>query len=241
MALIVLIVFAAMRGHKGYNEPIVAIRRPRSTAFTGKYTVTTMLTLFNYPSSRNGWKVRLLLQHRGQTYRTVTVNILENGDQRAEFRRINPTGKVPAIQLDDGRTLAESNAILVYLAEGSAYLPIDPFDRAKVLQWMSFEQEQIESTIGTLRYWMHTGDLSHRSPELVDSKRKAAQHALGILDGEFARRPFIAGERYTVADMAMFAYSTCAEDIGVPLDLLPHFRSWNARVEAQPGFLAPPR
>jgi glutathione S-transferase len=98
-----------------------------------------MLTLFNYPSSRNGWKVRLLLQHLGRTYRTVTVNILDNGEERAEYRHINPTGKVPAIQLDDGRTLAESNAILVYLAEGSAYLPIDPFNRAKVLQWMSFE------------------------------------------------------------------------------------------------------
>ncbi len=200
-----------------------------------------MLTLFNYPPSRNGWKVRLLLQHLGRTYRTVTVNILENGDQRAEYRHINPTGKVPAIQLDDGRTLAESNAILVYLAEGSTYLPIDPFDRAKGLQWMSFEQEQVESTIGTLRYWMHSGEVSQRSTELVEAKRMAAQRALGILDREFARQPFITGDRYTVADMAIFAYATCAEDVGVPLDLFPHFRSWSTRVEAQPGFLAPPR
>jgi len=200
--------------------------------------VTTMLTLFNYPSSRNGWKVRLLLQHLGRTYRTVTVNIFENGDQRAEYRHINPTGKVPAIQLDDGRTLAESNAILFYLAEGSIYLPIDPFDRAKVLQWMSFEQEQVESTIGTLRYWMHTGELSRRSPELVEAKRKAAQQAVGILDREFARQPFITGDRYTIADMAIFAYATCAEDTGVRLDPFPHFRSWTTRVEAQPGFLA---
>jgi glutathione S-transferase len=200
-----------------------------------------MLTLFNYPPSRNGWKVRLLLQHLGRTYCTVTVNILENGDQRAEYRHINPTGKVPAIQLDDGRTLAESNAILVYLAEGSPYLPIDPFDRAKVLQWMSFEQEQVKSTIGTLRYWMHTGELSHRSSELVEGKRKVAQHALGILDREFARQPFITGDRYTVADMDLFAYGTCAEDIGVGLDPFPHFCSWNTRVEAQPGFLVPPR
>jgi glutathione S-transferase len=203
--------------------------------------VTVMLSLFNYPPSRNGWKVRLLLNHLGRTYRTVIVNILENGDQRAEFRHINPTGKVPAIQLDDGRALAESNAILVYLAEGSAYLPLDPFDRAKVLQWVSFEQEQVESNIGTLRYWMHTGEISSRSPELVDAKRKSAQQALGILDREFAGRPFITGDRYTVADMALFAYSACADDVGVSLDPFPSFRSWVARVEAQPGFLAPPK
>jgi glutathione S-transferase len=199
-----------------------------------------MLTLFNYPSSRNGWKIRLLLQHLDRPYRTVMVNILENGDERAEYRLINPTGKVPAIQLGDGRTLAESNAILFYLAENSAYLPADPFDRAKVLQWMSFEQEQVESTIGTLRYWTHIGELSRRSPELVEDKRKAAHRALGILDHHFAQRPFVTGDNYSIADMAMFAYSTCAEDVGVRLDLFPHFRSWSKRVEAQPGFLAPP-
>jgi glutathione S-transferase len=201
-----------------------------------------MLTLFNYSPSRNGWKVRLLLQHLGRTYRTVTVNILENGNERADYRRdINPTGKVPAIQLEDGRVLAESNAILVYLAESSTYLPADPFDRAKVLQWMSFEQEQVEFTIGTMRYWMHTAVPSHRSPELFEDKREKARHALAILDREFARQKFITGDRYTIADMAMFAYATCAEDVGVRLEPFPHFRSWSTRVGTQPGFLPPPR
>ena len=200
-----------------------------------------MLTLFNYPASRNGWKVRLLLQHLSRAYRTVTVNILENGNQRAAYRRdINPTGKVPAIQLEDGRTLTESNAILVYLAEGSMYLPTDTFDRAKVLQWMSFEQEQVESTIGTLRYWTHTAELSHRSPEVIEEKREQARRALGILDREFAEHKFITGDRYTIADISMFAYATCAEDAAVSLEPFPHFRAWSSRVEAQPGFLAPP-
>jgi glutathione S-transferase len=200
-----------------------------------------MLTLFNYPASRNGWKVRQLLQHLSRAYRTVIVNILENGDQRAEYRRhINPTGKVPAIQLEDDRTLTESNAILVYLAEGSIYLPTDTFDRAKVLQWMSFEQEQVESTIGTLRYWMHTAELSHRSPELIEEKREKARRALEIIDREFAKQKFITGGRYTIADISMFAYATCAEDAPVTLEPFPHFRSWASRVKAQPGFLAPP-
>ena len=176
-----------------------------------------MLTLFNYPSSRNGWKIRLLLQHLDRPYSTVTVNILENGDQRAKYRRINPTGKVPAIQLGDGRTLAESSAILFHLAEDSAYLPSAPFDRAKVLQWLSFEQEQVESTAGTLRYWMHTGELSRRSPGMVEDKRQALQRALGMLDHEFSMRPFITGDNYTIADMAVFAASTCRGSPRAPM------------------------
>jgi glutathione S-transferase len=88
---------------------------------------------------------------------------------------------------------------------------------------------------------MHIAELSQRSPQLVEAKRKAAQNALGILDREFARQPFITGDRYTIADIAMFAYATCAEDIGVRLDPFPRFRSWSARVEEQPAFLAPPR
>jgi glutathione S-transferase len=202
--------------------------------------MSTMLTVFNYPASRNGWKIRLLLQHLDRPYRTVTVNILENGDQRAEYRRINPTGKVPAIQLEDGRTLAESNAILFYLAEGSAYLPTDPFGRAKVLQWMSFEQEQVESTVGTLRYWMLTGELSAHSREEVEHKRKAVQRALALLDSEFSNRAFILGDDYTIGDMALYAYSTCADSVDVQTAPYPHFRSWITRVENLPQFLTPP-
>ena len=168
------------------------------------------------------------------------MDIFQGEGRCAEYLRINPTGKVPAIQLADGRTLAESNAILFYLAEGSAYLPTSAFDRAKVVQWLSFEQEQIESKIGTLRYWMHAGEWSNQSPPLIENMRRTAQRALKIIDDQLATRPFIAGDSYTIADMALFAYSTCAEGIGVPLECYPHFSAWIIRVEAQPGFLAPP-
>jgi len=201
-----------------------------------------MITLFSYPASRNSWKVRQLLQHLGQTYKTVTVDIFQDGDLRAGYRRdINPTGKVPAIQLEDGRPLAESNAILVYFAEGSSYLPGDSFDRARVLQWMSFEQEQVESTIGTMRYWKHANQLTRRPKELVEEKRNAARKALGILDCQLSKHDFITGDVYSIADIAMFAYSTCAEEAEIALEPFPCFRAWVARVEAQSGFLAPPR
>ncbi|MGC1550649.1 MAG: glutathione S-transferase family protein [Rhodanobacter sp.] len=197
-----------------------------------------MLTLFDYLPSQNAWKVRLLLNHLGQPYHTVTLSIFEGEGQTLEFRRINPTGKVPAVQLDDGRTLGESNAILAWLADGTPYLPSDPFDRAKVHQWLNFEQERVEPVIGSLRYWTMTGKLLQRSAELIEGKHRAATRTLNILESELATRPFLAGDAYTIADMAVFAYASRAEEGGISLEAYPHFRAWVARVEAQPGFLA---
>lgn len=197
-----------------------------------------MLTLFDYLPSQNAWKVRLLLNHLGRPYRTVPVSIFEGEGQTAEFRRINPTGTVPAIQLDDGRVLAESNAILTYLAEGTPYLPADPFDRAKVQQWLHFEQERVESVIGSLRHWAMTGKLARRSADMIEAKRSAAVRTLGVLESELATRPFIAGDRYSIADMAIFAYASRAQEAGLSLEAHAQLRAWIARVEAQPGFLA---
>ena len=197
-----------------------------------------MLTLFDYLPSQNAWKVRLLLHHLGRPYRTVPVSIFEGEGKTAEFMRISPTGAVPAIQLDDGRTLAESNAILAYLAEGSAYLPSDLFNRAKVQQWLHFEQERVESVIGSLRYWTMTGKLSRRSTEMVEGKRAAAGRTLDILERELVTRPFLAGDIYTIADMAVFAYASRAGEAGLSQQPYPHFRAWITRIEAQPGFLA---
>lgn len=197
-----------------------------------------MLTLFDYPPSQNAWKVRLLLSHLGRDYRTEIVSIFEGAGRSAEYLAINPTGTVPAIRLDDGRTLAESNAILAYLADGTPYLPGDPYERAKVQQWLHFEQERVESVIGSLRYWTLTGKLAQRPPELVDMKRKAALRTLGILERELSEHPFLANDRYSIADMSVFAYASRAEEAGIALERYPHFRAWIARVQAQPRFLA---
>ncbi|GAA0711720.1 glutathione S-transferase family protein [Dokdonella soli] len=196
-----------------------------------------MLTLFDYLPSQNAYKVRLLLNHLGMPYRTELVSIFQGAGQSADYRRINPTGTVPAIRLDDGRVLAESNAILIYLADGTRYLPADAFGRAKVQQWMSFEQERVEMTIGALRHWTLTGKLARRSPDIIESKRSGALRALGILDAELATRPFLVGDAYTIADIAVFAYASRAEEAGLSLAPYPAFRAWTARVKAQPGFL----
>lgn len=197
-----------------------------------------MLTLFDYLPSQNAWKVRQLLQHVDRPYRTVPISIFEGEGRSEAYLRISPTGTVPAIRLDDGRVLAESNAILAYLADGTAYLPGDPFGRAKVQQWLCFEQERVESVIGALRHWTMTGKLARRPAELVAAKRQAATRTLGILDSELATRSFIAGDDYSIADIALFAYASRAEEAGLSLQAYPNFRAWVARVEAQPGFLA---
>ena len=197
-----------------------------------------MYTLYDYLPSRNAWKIRLLLNHLGLPYSTIPVSIFEGEARKPEFLRLNPSGRVPVLVLDDGRSIAESNAILGLLAEGSAYLPQEAYARAKVQQWLSFEQEQVESVIGALRHWTLTGKLSRRSPEIVAGKRAAACRTLRLLDAELAARPFIAGDRYTIADMSLFAYASRAGEADLDIGDLAGLRAWIERVEAQPGFLS---
>jgi glutathione S-transferase len=198
-----------------------------------------MLTLYDYLPSQNAWKIRQLLHHLQRPYRSVMVSIFEGGGQTEAYRRISPTGTVPAVVFEDGRALSESNPILFHLAEGTPYLPDDSFARAKVLQWMSFEQERVESQIGALRHWTLTGKLARRTPVLVEMKRNAGHKALGMLDAHLAQSAFIVGDAYTVADIALFAYVSRSDEAeGLSLAPFAHVRAWIERVRAQPGFLA---
>jgi glutathione S-transferase len=197
-----------------------------------------MLTLFDYPASENAWKVRQLLHHVQRPYVTVNVSIFEGEGRSTEYQRISPTGTVPAIQLDDGRVVSESSAILFFLATDTPYLPSDAFARAKVQQWLSFEQERVESQIGSLRYWTLTGKLDRRPPFLVQMKRGSGERALQILNRELSQRPFLTEYGYTIADIAVFAYGGRAEQAGFSLEPYPHFRAWIERVQSQPGFLS---
>src|SRR3982750_3186344 len=197
-----------------------------------------MLTLFDYLPSQNAWKVRQLLNHLQKPHRTEYIGIFEGEGQRPEYLAINPTGAVPAIRIDDGRVLAESNAILTFLAEGTSYLPDDAFGRAKVLQWLSFEGNYVEPAIGTLRHWILTGKAARRPRELVESRRAASLKALAILERELASRSFIAGDFYTIADISLFAYTSRAHEANLPLADFANIDAWIERIKAQPGFLA---
>jgi glutathione S-transferase len=194
-----------------------------------------MLKLHDYLPSQNAWKVRALLNHLGRKYETVEVSIFEGKGQEPWYRAINPTGAVPGLQLDDGRVLSESLAILCYLAEGTPYLPSDNFERAKVLQWLSFENDYLQNSIGSLRFWKLTG--KQRPHELVEAKVHIGMRCLVILDEALEKSHFLVGGRYTIADIACYAYTHLAEEAGLPLRHCPNVVAWLARVRAQPGFL----
>ena len=185
-----------------------------------------------------GFRVIWLLEEMGLPYKLRQVDLLKGVENDPEFLAINPTGAVPAIRLGDGRVLGESSAILAYLAEGTPYLPGDAFGRAKVLQWLSFEQNYVEPAIGTLRHWILTCKDARRPRELLESRRAASLKALGVLDRELASRPFVAGAAYSIADISLFAYASRADEAKLPLGDFANVGAWIARVEAEPGHLA---
>ncbi len=202
-----------------------------------------MLTLYDYLPSQNAYKVRLLLAHLGRPYRTELISIFEGEGQHPDYLAINPTGAVPALRIDDengedGRVIAESNAILFYLARGTSYLPDDPYLQAKVLQWLSFEGDYIQSSVATLRHWIQTGKAARRPTELIEAKRQASLKVLRILDLELARRSFLVESGYGIADISVFAYVHRAEEADLPLADFSQVTAWIDRVRQQPGFLA---
>jgi glutathione S-transferase len=198
-----------------------------------------MITLFDYRPSQNAWKVRQLLWHLRLPYQCESINASENKGRRVKRAPVDHWGPTPVVRLEDGRVLSESNTILWYLSGNTAYRPEDPFTQAKVFQWLSFEADYIQTTLGSLLFWALTGDLCARPKNLVDDKRATANRALHILNRELATQPFIASDTYSIADIAIFAYAHLAVDAGISTDHLPAFEAWIARVRAQNDFLAP--
>ncbi|RUU12282.1 glutathione S-transferase family protein [Mesorhizobium sp. USDA-HM6] len=188
-----------------------------------------MLTLYDYLPSQNAWKVRVLLGLLGIAYETRHVSIFEGESHTEAFLKLNPAGAVPALGLDDGEAIAESNAILTYLAEDTSYLPSERYLRAKVMQWLFFEQYHVEPVIGSLRFWTLTGRLE-RNKALAPAKREAGARALGALERGLRDTPFLVGGSLTIADIAVYAYSHRAEDCGFSLADYPAVSAWIDRV-----------
>jgi glutathione S-transferase len=192
-----------------------------------------MLRLYDYLESGNGYKVRLLLHQLGVPFERVELDILKGETRTTAFLAKNPNGRIPTLELEDGTCLPESNAILWYLAEGTPFLSGERLARAQALSWMCFEQYSHEPNIATLRFWTHAGFLEQRAA-LVPGKREAGVAALGVMEGHLARRAFFVGERYTIADIALYAYTHVAEEGGFALAAYPAIRAWLARVAGQP-------
>jgi glutathione S-transferase len=196
-----------------------------------------MITLYDYLPSQNAYKVRLLLSHLQRPYITKRVSIFEGEGRQAEFLAKSPTGAVPVLELEDGRVLPESNAILAYLAEGTRYLPGGAWDRAQVLRWMFFEEDLIQNGLASLRHWTMTGKLARRSAEMIAAKREASLKTLAILDRRLTEKDYLTDAGYTIADISVFAYASRAEEADIPLAGYPAVADWIARVRGQEHFL----
>lgn len=196
-----------------------------------------MITLHDNLSSGNGYKVRLLLAMLGTPFRRIEYDI-DRGETRTPdyLARINANGRIPVLELPDGRTLPESNAILWYLAEGTAFLPDDRWLRADVLRWMFFEQYSHEPNIATVRYWItHHVEMNEERRASLEPKRERGRAALAVMEEHLGRHPFLVGDQLTIADLSLYAYTHVAREGG--FDLGPHeaMQAWLDRVASQPG------
>jgi glutathione S-transferase len=188
-------------------------------------------------SSGNCYKVQLLLEQLGLGYRWIDVDSTAGQTRTAEYLARNPNGKVPLLEVEPGRWLPESNAILCYLAEGTPLWPADRWTRAQVLQWMFFEQYSHEPYVAVARYIRKWLPADHaRQAELPRLLERGAQ-ALSVMERQLATTPFIAGASYSVADIALFAYTHAAGDGGFGLAQYPAIGAWLERVRTQPGFV----
>ena len=193
------------------------------------------MLLYNSPISGNCYKVRLLLAHLGVEYETHEVDVIDRSDPREFLSGLNPARRVPTLVLDDGRPLAESNAILWYFGEGTPFVPDDRYERAKVLQWLFFEQYEHEPTVAVLRFLKtYSG-----RPDWYDAQResltKRGEKALRALDDGLRDREWLAGDGMSIADIALYAYTHAADEGGFSLEAFPAVCNWVDRVAAQRG------
>ena len=200
---------------------------------------TNRMTIYGDSQSGNCYKVKLLLAGRGDSpeFDWVEMDILAGDTAKPDFLALNPLGKIPVLVLPDGRALTESNAILFYLAQGTDLLPGDPYLQAQAMQWCFFEQYSHEPYIATSRFIMrYLGNPPERRAELEQKKDKGEQ-ALGVMETHLKGADFFVGGHYSIADIALFAYTHVADEGGFPLEGYPSIRKWIDRVKSTSGFL----
>jgi glutathione S-transferase len=193
-----------------------------------------MIRLYDYLPSGNGYKVRLLLTQLGITFERVELDILKGATRTPEFLAKYPNGRIPAVELDDGRLLFESNAIIMYFAEGTPFLSADRFERAETMQWLFFEQYSHEPYIASVRFLVMYPQVKDDRRMILDMMRRRGHDALSVMERHLKSRDWFVGARYSVADVALYAYTNVAGEGGFDLSSYPAVRAWLARVKSQP-------
>jgi glutathione S-transferase len=191
------------------------------------------MLLYDNPASGNCYKVRLVLAQLALDYERRELDVVDRSNRKAVLGDLNPGLRVPTLVLDDGRPLGESGAILWYLADGTELVPTDPYDRAQVLQWMFFEQYSHEPYVAVPRFWLTKG--IEVDPDTLAERQRVGYLAFDALDGHLAGREYLVGGRYSIADVALYAYTHVAHEGGFDLAPYPAIRTWLDRVASQPG------
>ncbi|WP_279482110.1 glutathione S-transferase family protein [Aureimonas sp. SK2] len=196
-----------------------------------------MITIHGMQDSGNCYKPRLMMALLGRPFRHNEVSTRDGSTRTPDFLARNPVGQCPLLELEDGRVLAESNAILVFLGEGSPFLPADPFARAQTLRWMFFEQNQHELNIaGRRSLTVYPERAAAATPERMALTLESGNRALGVMETHLTGAPFFGGMAPTVADIALYPYTASAPEGGFDLAAFPAVQSWLARIESLPGF-----
>lgn len=195
-----------------------------------------MYKLYDFLPSGNGYKVRLLLTQLRIPFELIPIDILKGESRTPEFLEKNPNGRIPVLEIEPEVYLSESNAILFYLSQGTAFMPIDRLEQTRVMQWMCFEQYSHEPYIATSRFWL-THDMADQYRKELLQKQAPGYAALGVLEKRLSEHPFLVSDCYTIADIALYAYTHVAEEGGFSLKDYPRIQAWLKRVQAQPNHI----
>ncbi|WP_413163873.1 glutathione S-transferase family protein [Capilliphycus salinus ALCB114379] len=196
-----------------------------------------MLKLYEYPSSGNCYKIRLLLTQLEIPFERIPVDILKRESRTAKFLSKNPNGRVPLLELEPGKYLPESNAVLYYFSQETPFFPTDKFEQAQVMQWMFFEQYSHEPYIATSRYWISILRKPEEYKQALEQKQPLGYAALGVMEQQLKEHPFFVGNNYTIADICLFAYTHVADEGGFDLTGFPAILDWINRVKQQPNYI----
>ncbi|MEO7478616.1 MAG: glutathione S-transferase family protein [Lysobacteraceae bacterium] len=199
-----------------------------------------MITIYGFSPSGNCYKLRLLLSHLGRAHRWIETDSAHGATRTPEYLTKNPNGKVPMIELDDGRVMVESNAILCWLADGTPYFGGDAWQRAQTLSWMFFEQYSHEPCIAVARFICGWTPLDSLRRTELPKLRERGHQALAVMEKHLAANLWFSATAYGIADIALFGYTHCADEGGFDMDAYPAIQSWLGRVRAQPGFVVMP-
>ena len=196
------------------------------------------MILHDYLPSGNGYKIRLLLNLLDIDYQVKCYDIVAGETHTPAFLALNPNGKIPVLEWDDGRTLAESNAVLYYLAQGTRFWPSDAWLQAEVLKWMNFEQYSHEPNIASPRFWLsHAGMNELRQAQLAD-KQQQGYAALELMEQHLKQHQYLVAELLSIADIALYAYTHVADEGGFELSRFPAIQDWCQRITKQPNYIA---